>query len=142
MTEPETNRRNFLKTAGAGIAGLTTTVRALESRTQSTDYFNIHPFIEANPEAVFIMKTSVSDKYNTEAKKNAGLDFGKSVFVPSDSSGIPLTTEIAVKGNLKTANPDKYDHDLIMSHTIDAYFTEGVFEGMKTLGIKGSQIHL
>ena len=135
-------RRNFLKTAGAGIAGLTSTVTALESRTQATEFFNVHPFIEANPDAVFIMKTSVPDKYDKVAKKDAGLDFGKSVFVPSESGGIPLTANIAVKGNLKTANPDKYDHDLIMSHTIDAYFTEGVFEGIKRLGIKGSQIHL
>jgi len=138
------NRRHFLKTVGAGMAAANVPVKVLASRTQeSTGYFGLHQFIEDHPEAVFIMKTNAADKYDTDAKLAAGLSFGRSVFVPKDeSSGMPLTTTIPVKGNLKTANPDSYDHDLIMSHTIDAIFTEGVFEGLKELGIQGSQIHL
>lgn len=137
-------RREFLKTAAAtGAYSLAAPVvtRALPGRA-AADYFTVHPFVEAHPEAVFIMKTAVDNKYNTEAKKNAGLAFGRSVFLPGDSTGIPITASIPIKGNLKTANPDNYDHDLIMSHTIDAIFTEGLMEGMKELGIKGSQFHL
>ncbi len=137
-------RREFLKTAAVtGVSSLAAPIvtRALPNRA-AAEHFALHPFVENNPDAVFIMRTSVDTKYNTEAKVNAGLDFGRSVFVPSDSSGIPITTEIAVKGNLKTANPYNFEHDLIMSHTSDAWFTEGVFEGMKELGIKGGQIHL
>jgi len=138
------NRREFIKTAaltGTSTLAAPLVTRALPDRA-AADYFTVHPFIEENPEAVFIMRTSVENKYDIEAKKNAGLDFGRSVFVPGDSTGIPITTEIAVKGNLKTADPDRYDHDLIMSHTSDAWFTEGVLEGMKELGIKGEQLHL
>ncbi|MCD6308964.1 MAG: DUF362 domain-containing protein, partial [Candidatus Latescibacteria bacterium] len=138
------NRRDFIKTAAStGAYSLASPIvsRAISGRS-AADHFSVHPFVEDHPEAVFIMKTNVPDKYDAEAKKAAGLDFGRSVFVPGDSSGIPVATEIAVKGNLKTANPDRYDHDLIMSHTSDAIFTEGVLEGMKELGVEGKQFHL
>ncbi len=137
-------RRDFLKTvAAAGTASLAqpSVTRALPGRS-AADHFAVHPFVESNPDAVFIMRTNVPDKYDAVAKKNAGLDFGRSVFVPSDASGIPITNKIVVKGNLKTANPDRYDHDLIMSHTSDAIFTEGILEGMKELGIEGGNIYL
>lgn len=136
-------RREFIKTAaaGAGALAMPLVAKAVPGRASSS-YFTVHPFIEAHPEAVFIMKTSVDNKYNDEAKKAAGLAFGRSVFLPSDATGIPLSSAIAVKGNLKTANPDSFPHDLIMSHTIDAVFTEGILESMKELGIQSGQISL
>ncbi len=95
------NRRTFLKSALAASAGSTVTpITALASRQQTeAGYFNVHPFIENNPDAVFIMRTDVDVKTNSEAKKNAGLDFSRSVFVPSDS-GVPLTHLIPIKPNL------------------------------------------
>ena len=135
-------RRNFLKTSAIAAAGIGAQIKTVQSKSQETEYFNVHSFIEEHPEAVFIMKTNVEDKMNAEAKKEAGLAFGRSVFVPSDDSGIPIGTQIPVKPNMKTAPPDKYDMYDIISHVADPYFVEGTLAGMMELGIAGSQFHL
>ena len=135
-------RRDFLKTAAVGTTGLSATIRALASTSVTSDYFGLHPFIDQHPEAVFIMKTNVVDKMDAEAKLQAGLAFGRTVFVPRDESGIPITTSIPVKPNMKTADPFTYDMKDIISHVADPYFVEGVLGGMKELGIAGSQFHL
>ncbi len=137
-----TTRRRFMQTVAVGAAALSLPVRALASRQQSTGYFGLHPFIENHPEAVFVMRTTVDQKMNSEAKKQAGLAFGRSVFVPRDESGIPLTMSIPVKANLKTADPKAYPMESIISHVADPWFVEGTFEGLKELGIAGSRIHL
>jgi hypothetical protein len=138
------SRRQFIASlAAAGAGAAVNPIRALASRQQSSAaYFGLHPFIDAHPEAVFIMKTNVDEKMNTDAKKAAGLAFGRSVFVPRDSGGIPINISIPVKPNIKTADPNTYKIENIISHTTDAWFVEGVFEGMKELGISGSQFHI
>jgi hypothetical protein len=129
--------------AAAGSAAFVPPVRALTSRRQmTTGYFGVHPFIESHPEAVFIMRTNVEKKMDAVANKAVGLTFGRSVFVPTDSSGIPVTITIPVKPNIKTADPAKYKLDTIFSHVTDPWFVEGVLEGMKELGIAGSQFRL
>jgi hypothetical protein len=136
-------RRSFLKLAAAAGGALSSgNVRALESRHQATGYFGLHPFIEAHPEAVFIMRTNVDQKMNAEAKKQAGLAFGRSVFVPRTEGGIPLSITIPVKPNLKAANPSNYKLESIISHVADPFFVEGTLEGMKELGIQGSQFRV
>ncbi|MCE5250428.1 DUF362 domain-containing protein [bacterium] len=135
-------RREFLKTAAVGTIGLGTTVQTIASRSQNTGYFGLHPFIENHPEAVFIMRTSVEDKMNAEAKLQAGLAFGRSVFVPRDETGIPITISIPVKPNMKTADPFKYDMESIISHVTDPYFVEGSLASIIELGVPGGNIHL
>jgi len=62
----------------------------------------VHPFIQDNPDAVFIMRTQVDSKTNATALKDVGLNFGKSVFGLTDDPqyGVPLTHQIAIKPNL------------------------------------------
>ena len=137
-----TRRRFIQSVAATGAAALTQPIRALTSRSQATGYFGLHPFIESHPEAVFVMRTNVATKMDAVANKAVGLAFGRSVFVPTDSSGIPLNISIPVKPNLKTGDPNNYVLDTIFSHVTDPWFVEGVFEGMKELGIAGSQFHM
>ncbi|MFA6472343.1 MAG: DUF362 domain-containing protein [Candidatus Latescibacterota bacterium] len=136
------NRRDFLKTAAIGALGLSLPIQALASRKQTSGYFGLHPFIDNHPEAVFIMPTSIDDKMNSGAKLKAGLTFGRSVFVPRDRSGIPLSISIPVKLNLKTTDADKYPLEQILGTVTDPFFSEGVFEAMKELGISGRQMHI
>ena len=135
-------RREFLKTVGAGVAGMSTTIRALESRRQFSGYFGVHPFVDEHPEAVFVMRTNVDQKMNAEAKLEAGLTFGRSVFVARDESGVPLTMSIPVKPNMKTADPVKYPMEEIIGHVADPYFVEGTLMAIKELGVSGCQFHL
>ena len=136
-------RRQFIKSVAAtGTSSLAAPVvtRALPSRT-AADFFNVHPYIENNPDAVFIMRTNVDVKTNSEAIKNTALDFSRSVFVPSDS-GIPLTHMIPIKPNLTCSVNNNYSIEHGMGIVTDVNFTEGVIEGMKELGIGGEQFYI
>jgi len=120
-------------------------IRTIESRYQtSSRHFGVHPFIEAHPEAVFIMRTDVDVKINSAAKKNIGAEFARSVLLPMDESGIPITHLIPVKPNLTSSQTDNKDFSLEfgMGIVTDPYFVEGVIEGMKELGISGNQFYL
>lgn len=138
------SRRQFLSSLAAAAAGTAVSpIRALASRQQSSAaFFGLHPFIEAHPEAVFIMKTNAEKKMDAVVNKAEGLRFGRSVFVPMDSGGIPMNISIPIKPNIKTGNPTSHPMDEIFSHVTDPWFVEGVLEGMKELGIAGSQFHL
>ena len=94
-------RRDFLKTASmAGGMGAVKPIEALASRYQtSAGFFGVHPFVESNPEAVFIMKTNVDVKTNHDGLKAAGKTFANSVLVPSDT-GVPISSLIPIKPNI------------------------------------------
>ncbi|MCE5251639.1 DUF362 domain-containing protein [bacterium] len=136
------NRRDFLKTAALCALGSSLPFQVSASRRQASGYFSLHPFIENHPEAVFIMPTRIDNKMNAAAKLDAGLAFGRSVFVPGDKTGIPVTASIPVKMNLKTTGADQFPLEDIIGTIADPFFGEGVFEALKELGISGSQIHL
>ncbi|MFC1607972.1 T9SS type A sorting domain-containing protein [Candidatus Latescibacterota bacterium] len=140
------NRRDFIKTASvASAVGLANPIRTLASRHQdSTGYFGVHPFIEANPDAVFIMRTDVDVKTNSEAIKQTGLEFGRSVLIPMAESdgGIPLTHNVAIKPNITCSSHKDYSVEYGMGIVTDAYFIYGMIEGLKELGFSGDQIHM
>jgi hypothetical protein len=139
------NRRDFIK-----IAAITGGINVLkkenlygEQSKISPKYFSVHPEIENNSDAVFIMKTHVDIKTNSEEKVRAGHDFARSVFVLSDKPGIPLTSIIAVKPNSilgKAESP--YPTGYLMGAHTDPWFVEGVLDEMKNLGLKGSQFYI
>jgi len=142
------NRRDFLKaTAAIGSAGMPETVRSLTTRRQeSIGFFGVHQFVENHPNAVFIMRTMVDDKANSEAKINAGLGFARSLIVPrtGENGGIPLSSLIPVKPNLTCRG--KWDSKWTEANTkgvvTDSYFVEGIINGMKELGIAGNQFFI
>ncbi len=139
-------RRNFLKTAAmSGGVGLLkpVTVNASWFR-KSTGYFGVHPFVENHPEAVFIMKTDIDVKINAKANKKAGEDFVRSVIIPKEESGIPVTHKIAIKPNLTahTVENERFSKEDTMGIATDPYFVEGTIEGMKKLGISGKQFYI
>ena len=144
-------RRDFLKTASAASAlGLAHQVKIHASRHQdSKGFFGLHPFIENNPDAVFIMRTDVDDVLNSEAKKTAGLDFCRSAIVPREN-GVPLTSLIPIKPNMRYEfgwNVNVQAHKPVDTKVegykgTDAFFVEGIIEGMKELGMSGDQFFI
>lgn len=89
------------------------------------------------------MKTSVDVKTNSAAIKQAALDFSRSVFVPKES-GVPLTITVPVKPNLTCSQTSNKSFSLEygMGVVTDCYFGEGVIEGLKELGLSGSQFYI
>jgi len=106
----------------------------------------VHPFIQDNPDAVFIMRTQVDSKTNSAALKDVGLSFGRSVFGLTDDPvyGVPLTHRFVMKPNLTCRFNwhDQYTVEGSMGIVTDAHFTEGIIESMKELSIGASQIHM
>lgn len=135
-------RRGFLKAAGVvGGASLLKPEMIFASPSQSAAYFDLHPFVAAHPEALFIKITNVSDKTATAEKVATGRQLARELFVTSDTSGIPTTHKIAIKPNL-TCLGGAMSVDR-MGVVTDGDFVEGVIEGMKeTTGLAGNQFYL
>jgi hypothetical protein len=142
------NRRNFIRTtlvAGSGV--LFTPAEAWNRVPLSEDLMlGLHPFIHENPDAVFVMRTAVKQKTDTEAVRQAGLDFGRSIFSQTDDPlrGIPLTHRFVIKPNLTCRNRGhkQYTVERSMGIVTDAHFTEGIIQSMMELGISSDHIHL
>jgi hypothetical protein len=141
------NRRNFLKSSALlyGGAGLVRSASVFSAVSKPSGYFGVHPFVEQHPEAVFIMRTHVDSKTNSEACKRVGLDLGRSVFVPMDNSGTPVTHDIAAKPNLTAHQATDPRRGFTLEDTMgictDAFFVEGLFESLKELGVAGNKMH-
>ena len=135
------NRRSFLKSLAVGSASLALKPENVLARATRDDtlYFGIHPFIEQNPDAVFILRTSVDQKTNAAAKKQAGIDFSRSVFLPMSTAGISIASRVVIKPNIvmmPSTDP------AYLGIVTDVYFVEGVIETLKSLGIDKSRMFL
>ncbi len=148
------SRRRFLKSlSAAGALGAVRPIETLASRAQNASgFFGLHSFVDSHPEAVFIMRTSVDDKTNHDAIRQAGLSFARSVIVPREN-GVPLTHLIPIKPNITYSQPNKIGTKLtggtipvsveyelgIVTHPS---FVEGSIEGIKELGVSAPNIHV
>jgi hypothetical protein len=135
-------RREFLK--AAGVAGATSLLKpelVFGRPWQNAPYFDLHPFVGAHPEAVFINVTQVIGKTETSQKLLAGRQLANELFVPSDTAGYPKGSKIAIKPNL-TCMGGNFS-TAWMGIVTDADFVGGLIEGMKdTLGLEGRQFYL
>ena len=105
------------------------------------DFFSLHPFIEAHPEAVFIKRTNVPVKTDAQAKHSAGVEFAQEIFVYGTTAGIPLSHKIAIKANV-TYTEGMGNTAAGIGIVTDRHFTEGLFEGMKGLGFQAKDMYL
>ena len=96
-------RRNLLESGlKAGVAAAAGAVRAATAGQHSEPhrFFGVHPFIGAHPGAVFIRRTSVVHKMDSEAKLAEGLKLAREIFVPLDRPGVPVSHRIILKPNV------------------------------------------
>ena len=142
------NRRDFLKSASTagGLWLINTSCSTVTQNHPPARYFGVHPFVENHPEAVFIIRTKVDRKTNTQALKEAALQFIHTVLVPKaeGKGSIPLTHKIAIKPNFtcSSANNKKFPLEYGLGINTDPNFLEGIIEGMKELGLSGNQFYL
>jgi hypothetical protein len=141
------NRRNFMKSSSllVGAAAFTGRSSVFAAESAPSGFFGVHPFVEQHPEAVFILRTHVDRKTNSAACKQVGLDLGRSIFVPMDSTGVPVTNNIATKPNLTAHEPVNTARGFTLEDTMgiatDANFVEGLFESLKAVGVAGNKMH-
>lgn len=116
-------RREFL--ASAAVAAV----------RQPAPYFGLHPFIEANPKAVFIRRTHVQHKMDAAQKLDEGLRLAREIFVPMRQAGVPVSHKIILKPNITTVRSQRPAVDNWGTGT-DPDFYEGLIMGLKELGLK------
>jgi hypothetical protein len=142
------SRRDFLKSSSllCGSLGFIGRASIFGADSKPSEYFGVHPFVEQHPEAVFILRTHVNYKTNSAACKRVGLHFGRSVFVPMDDTGIPVTYDIAAKPNLTAHEAVDKKRGLTLEDTMgiatDVFFVEGLLESLKELGVAGARMHM
>ena len=144
------SRRDFLKSSSLlsgslGFLGKVPVFAAEQSKPSA--YFGVHPFVEQHPEAVFIMRTNVDYKTNSEACKQVGLNLGRSLFVPMDSTRHSGDKFIAAKPNLTGSRCSTTRRRAFtpledtMGIATDVFFVEGLFELLEGIGSRGNRIH-
>ena len=123
-------RRQFLATAAALAPYRLIGAPARQPKA----HFSVHPFVEANPKAVFIKRTRVPQKMDEAAKLKEGIAFAREVFVPADS-GIPISHRIILKPNFTSVRNSRPNEENWGTGT-DPQFYEGILIGLKELGLK------
>lgn len=142
----EVNRRKFLQSSMLAGAGLFLSPRETFSGLKGDSFFAVNPFILQNPDAVFIMRTTIDVKTNSALIKKAGLDFGRSVFGLTDNpeEGLPLTHKVVIKPNLtcRSRGSTGYTIERSMGIVTDAFFVEGIIESLKEIGFSSDQFYI
>mgnify|MGYP004702574643 CR=1 FL=1 len=128
----ELTRRDFLR-AGTGAAA----AAAGEAAAAPQPFFGLHPFIEANPKAVFIRKTRVPHKMDAPAKLREGLALAREIFVPMSRPGIPVTRKVVVKPNITSVRGGlRRPAEDNWGTGTDPQFYEGLITGLRELGVR------
>ena len=141
------DRRSFIRSMALAGPGLVLNpIWLLSKPAGSGKMFCVHPFVQANPAAVFIMKTEVDMKTNAVAMKEAGLRFADSVLglTEDPEKGVPLDHRFVFKPNLtcRMRSHEKYTLERSMGIVTDSNFMEGIIESMQELGIPASQMYV
>ena len=122
-------RRDFLLTSGLAAA-------ASAAPRAPGSYFGLHPFIEANPKAVFIRRTNVPHKMDEPAKLREGLTLAREIFVPLDKPGMPVSHRIVLKPNVCSVPGRNRPLVENWGTGTDPQFYEGMVTGIRELGVK------
>ena len=142
------DRRSFIRSIALTGSGLVLNPMKVMSKQIGTaaNLVGVNPFVQDNPDAVFIMKTNVDVKTNAAAMKEAGLKFADSVLGPTEDQelGVPLTHKFVFKPNLtcRDSSHSKYTVERSMGIVTDSNFMEGIVESMQELGIPAAQMYM
>jgi len=131
-------RRDFIKvSSAAGLVGLMGQGDTAMANTIPTgaDRFDLHPFIKAHPEAVFINLTSVQEKTDAEAIYHAANKLADEMFVKTTKGkGYSNSTKITCKPNWTCDSGPGSDPESKLGITTDLHFVEGYLNGVKRKG--------
>ncbi|MGO8735739.1 MAG: DUF362 domain-containing protein [Terriglobia bacterium] len=134
------DRRNFLQSiAGLGVAASGWPGAELLARPSGAPaYFGLHPFIEAHPEAVFIRKTNVASKGDSDGKKREASELARQIFTLRNTPGIDLSHKLAIKPNLTATSGTGLTYGIVT----DPYVVEGLIAGITQAGFGAESIYV
>ncbi len=137
-------RRQFITSAAtAGFGGLALSGCSLNrtSAPYTGPGFDVHPFVKAHPEAVFIARTSVLSKKDTQKIHDTAYSLADELIVRTESGGYSPKTKILCKPNWTCNSPvdGKSAFDQRGINT-DMHFVEGFIKSMRTKGPEDAYI--
>ena len=132
-------RRDFIKvSSAAGLISLAKPGYSALNQLSSTGEtgFDLHPFIKAHPEAVFINLTSIKEKSDAQGIHDSASVLAKEMFVKtSNGEGFSNSTKITCKPNWTCSGPiDSIDPLANAGITTDLNFIEGFLKSVKEKG--------
>ncbi|MBR9999170.1 MAG: DUF362 domain-containing protein [Cyclobacteriaceae bacterium] len=131
-------RRDFIKVSStAGLLGMMGQGNSgmANAFPAASEGFDLHPFIKAHPEAVFIHRTSVEKKTDTEAIYDTAYRLAEGMFVKAPKGkGYANTTGITCKPNWTCNSGPGSDPESRLGITTDCHFVEGFLNGIKQKG--------
>ena len=131
-------RRDFIKlSSAAGVAGVVGSHfdAGANPLYAQAGGFDLHPFIKAHPEAVFIYLTDIKEKTDSRGINAAANKLASEMFVStSGGAGYPNSTKIAAKPNWTCSPQDPNDPTASMGIVTDLNFIEGYLNGVKSKG--------
>jgi hypothetical protein len=130
-------RRDALRGGIAALAGAFLPAPELRAAARpATPFFGPHPFIERNPKAVFIRRTHVPSKMDSEAKRREGLALARHIFVGRQHGGVPVDTRIVLKANATSLRGRNRPTEELWGAGTDHDFYEGLVMGLRELGLQ------
>ncbi|HTS00524.1 MAG TPA: DUF362 domain-containing protein [Bacteroidota bacterium] len=141
-------RREFLMGAATAAGAAILDLRPARGGPAGTDYFALHAFIEAHPDAVFIYRTNIAAKTDADAIRAAARALGNTLFVAATApaGAFPVTGPVAIKPNLTSwswdAGASTVPFEAKMGIQTDASFVEGIIGSLCDLSVPPSSIHI
>jgi uncharacterized protein (DUF362 family) len=136
-------RREFLRQSALTAAALGgvyggdgySAARHASIRTDTShDFFSFAPFLEENPNAVFVKRTAVNGMRDYDGFEREGNILARQIFQPAPH-GWTTRTKIAIKPNIVRARPPKgEDPELTQGIVTNPYFVGGFIDGMRKAG--------
>jgi len=102
----------------------------------ATSPLSVHPFIAAHPEAVFVRRTKVKVKTDTEAIRRESRKLFEKVFVLGKGKGVQSPPVVAIKPNLTSTKKTGLTHAIVT----DPYVVEGMVDALKAKGVPAGSI--
>ena len=132
-------RRDFIRVSStAGLISMAAPGYSAMTKLSSSGEtgFDLHPFIKAHPEAVFINLTSIENKGDAKGIHDAASQLGQEMFVrTSNGEGYSNSTKITCKPNWTCSGPgDSADPLANVGITTDLNFVEGFLKSVKEKG--------
>jgi hypothetical protein len=113
-------------------------------RHPATEYFGLNGFVEAHPNAVFVLRTNVDMKTNAVAIKDAGYQLGKTLFIGTSTPvhAYPVVGNVVIKPNITSWSWDKTPKEQTMGIQTDPYFVEGILKSLQDLTIPSANMFI
>ncbi|MCC6861105.1 MAG: DUF362 domain-containing protein [Bryobacterales bacterium] len=106
---------------------------AAQALAKPAPYFGLHPFIEANPGAVFIRRTRAAGRMDGAGMRGEGLQLGREIFVSLDRPGLPISHRVVLKPNVLT---HRGRDGTRVNWGSDPDFYEGLLAALRELGLR------